>query len=70
MNQRLVLMDLDLPTDAALAIFTLNGARIPSIAEELATDLRTMRSRVAESRRYRLVVASFAPMPDYRRANT
>ena len=38
------------------------GARIPSIAEELATDLSTVRSRMAGSRRYGLAMVSFELM--------
>jgi hypothetical protein len=40
----------------------LKGARMPSIAEDVATDLTTVRSRIAEFRRYRLAAESFAPM--------
>jgi hypothetical protein len=40
----------------------LNGARMPSMAEEVATDLTTVRSRIAGFRRYRLATGSFAPM--------
>src|SRR6266849_1539357 len=36
-----------------------NGARIPSMAEELATDRKTDHSRTAGSRRYGLAVESF-----------
>ena len=38
-------------TRPLLLAITLNGARMPSIAEELATDLSTVRSRTAGSRR-------------------
>lgn len=41
----------------------LNGARMPSMAEELATERRTARSRCTGSRRWGLVVESFSPMP-------
>lgn len=34
---------------------SLNGARMPSIAEDVATDRRTLLSRAAGLRRYRLV---------------
>ena len=40
----------------------LKGARIPSIAEDVATDLTTACSRLAGFRRYRLATESFAPM--------
>ncbi len=40
----------------------LNGARMPSMAEEVATDFVTVRSRVAGSRRYRFADESFALM--------
>lgn len=40
----------------------LNGARMPSMAEEVATDFVTVRSRMAGSRRYRFADESFAPM--------
>ena len=40
----------------------LNGARMPSIAEDVATDLSTVRSRTAGSRKYRLVEESFELM--------
>ncbi len=36
------------------------GARMPSTAEELATDLNTILSRIAGSRRYGLATVSFA----------
>jgi hypothetical protein len=35
---------------------------MPSMAEEVATDLTTVRSRVAGFRKYRLAAESFAPM--------
>jgi hypothetical protein len=35
---------------------------MPSIAEDVATDLTTVRSRTAGFRRYRLAAESFAPM--------
>lgn len=34
----------------------LNGARIPSMADDVATDLNTLRLRAAELRRYGLLV--------------
>ena len=40
----------------------LKGARMPSMAEDVATDLTTVRSRVAGFRRYRFAAESFAPM--------
>lgn len=40
----------------------LNGARMPSMAEELATDWKTDHFRTAGSRRYGLVVESSEPM--------
>ena len=40
----------------------LNGARMPSMAEEVATLRTTARSRNAGSRRYRLVEESFELM--------
>ncbi len=43
----------------------LNGARMPSTAEEVATDLVTVRSRVAGSRKYRFADESFAPMKTF-----
>jgi len=45
-----------------LLVICLKGERIPSIAEELATDLSTVRSRIAGSRRYWFAVESFAFM--------
>lgn len=62
MNQRAAFRDFACLVDPALGSPVLKGARMPSIADELATDLRTIRFRVAESRKYRLVAASFAPM--------
>ena len=41
----------------------LNGARMPSMADEVATFRTTVRSRTAGSRRYRLVEESFELMP-------
>ena len=38
-----------------------NGARIPSIAEDVATDLVTVFSLNSGLRRYRLTKESFAP---------
>jgi hypothetical protein len=47
--------------DFAVALpLELNGARMPSIAEELATDLRMARSRATGSRRWGLVVVKAA----------
>lgn len=40
----------------------LNGARMPSMADEVATFRTTLRSRAAGSRRYRLVDESFELM--------
>lgn len=40
----------------------LNGAWMPSIADELATELNTPRSRVARSRRYGLVWESLVEL--------
>ena len=42
----------------------LNGARMPSIAEDVATDVSTVRLRTAGSRRYRLVEESFELMAE------
>jgi hypothetical protein len=39
------------PPSAAAVVFCLKGARMPSIAEELDTDVRTVRWRTAGSRR-------------------
>ena len=39
------------PFSAATVVFCLKGARMPSIAEELDTDVSTVRSRTAGSRR-------------------
>lgn len=43
---------------APLRASRLNGARMPSMAEEVATFLSTVRSRTAGSRRYRLAEES------------
>ena len=48
--------------NAPLRASRLNGARIPSMAEDVATDLETVRLRTAGSRRYRLVEESFELM--------
>ena len=42
----------------------LNGARMPSMAEDVATDRSTVRLRTAGSRRYRLVEESFELMAE------
>ena len=41
------------------------GARMPSIAEDVATDLSTVRARIAGSRRYGLATVSFELMNAY-----
>ena len=38
--------------EACFAFLGENGARIPSMAEDVATELRTLRRRTAASRRY------------------
>lgn len=48
--------------NAPLRASRLNGARMPSMAEDVATDLSTVRLRTAGSRRYRLVEDSFELM--------
>ena len=45
-----------------LTMFFLNGARMPSMAEELATDLSTPRWRKAGSRRWGLAEARVEDM--------
>lgn len=54
---RLVAMD-----RSSLCAMCLKGARMPSMAEELATDLSTVRLRTAGSRRNRLAVDSLELM--------
>ena len=49
------------PAIERVAIF-LNGAWIPSMADELETDLNTLRSRATGSRRYGLVEESLAEL--------
>lgn len=52
------------PTDTNLpeTLLILNGAWMPSIADELATELNTSRSRAAGSRRYWLVWESLVEL--------
>ena len=45
-------------TNRPLAASLWNGLRIPSIADELATERRTLRSRTAGSRMYLFALAS------------
>lgn len=40
----------------------LNGARIPSMADEVETDVSTIRSRIFGSRKYGLAEVSFESM--------
>ena len=49
------------PAIERVAIF-LNGAWMPSMADELETDLNTLRSRATGSRRYGLVEESLAEL--------
>ena len=49
------------PATERVAI-SLNGAWIPSMADELETDLNTLRSRATGSRRYGLVEESLAEL--------
>jgi hypothetical protein len=48
-----------------LFLARLNTARIPSIAEDVTTDLMTMLLRATGSRRYGFVEESFVPMGRY-----
>lgn len=49
---------------APLRASRLNGARMPSMAEDVATFLSTLRSRSAGSRRYRLAEESLELMAE------
>lgn len=53
-------MRADLPLERAAFV---NGAWMPSIAEDVATERSTLRARASGSRRKRLVTARREPMP-------
>lgn len=42
----------------------LKGARMPSMADDVETDVTTVRSRIFGSRRYGLAEVSFEPMDE------